>query len=125
MNHGDFIIYGYLLVPASAVNVSTLSEGTGIAGQRYVISCSVSQQDALSVVPEITWRSPDGMELRGQMNSTNFESITVYSASLEFNPLLASHSGVYMCLVSLITSSTLYLPLNSTATSAITVQSEI
>lgn len=112
-------------MPASAVNVSTLSEGTGIAGQRFVISCSVTQQDALSVVPEITWRSPDGIELRGQINSTNFESTTVYSSSLEFNPLLVSHSGVYMCLVSLMTSSTLYLPLNSTATSTVTVQSRL
>ena len=115
----------YVLVPVSAVNVSTSSEGTGIAGQRYIISCRVTQQDALSVVPEIIWRNPDGMELSGQVNSTNFESTTVYSASLEFNPLLTSHSGVYMCLVSLITSSTLSLPLNSTATSTIRVQSEI
>ena len=115
----------YILVPVSAVNVSTSSEGAGIAGQRYVISCSVTQQDALSVVPEIIWRNPDGMELSGRVNSTNFESTTVYSASLEFNPLLTSHSGVYMCLVSLITSSTLSLPLNSTATSIVTVQSKI
>ena len=114
----------YLLVPASAVNVSTSSEGTSIAGQRYVISCSVTQQDVLSVVPEITWHNPDGVELSGQMSSTDFENTTVYSVSLEFNPLLTSHSGVYMCLVSLITSSTLSLPLNSTATSTITVQSE-
>lgn len=111
-------------MPVSAVNVSTSSEGTGIAGQRYVISCSVTQQDALSVVPEITWLSPDGIELSGQTNSTNAESTTIFSASLEFDPLQTSHSGVYMCLVSLITSSTLSLPLNSTATSTIIVQSE-
>ena len=114
----------YFLVPVSAVNVSTLSEGSGIAGQRYAISCTVTQQDALSVVPEITWRSPDGVEISGQVNSTDFESTTAYSALLEFDPLLTSHSGVYMCLVSL-TSSTLYLSLNSTATSTVTVQSEI
>ena len=122
MNCGNFIFY--FLVPVSAVNVSTSSEGTGVAGQRYVISCSVTQQDALSVVPEITWRNPDGMELSGQTNRTNAESTTIYSASLEFDPLQTSHSGVYMCLVSLITSSTLSLPLNSTATSTIIVQSE-
>ena len=84
----------------------------------------MTQQVALSVVPEITWQSPDGIEITGQVNSTDYENRTIYSSSLEFNPLLTSHSGVYMCLVSL-TSSTLYLPLNTTATSAITVQSEI
>ena len=111
-------------MPVSAVNVSTSSEGTGVAGQEYVISCSVTQQDALSVVPEITWRNPDGMEISGQTNRTNAESTTIYSASLEFDPLQTSHSGVYMCLVSLITSSTLSLPLNSTTTSTVIVQSE-
>lgn len=109
-------------MPVSAVNVSTSSEGTAIAGEVYVISCTVTKQATLSVTPDITWVDPNGVEIRGQMNSTSTGSTIISSASLEFDPLLASHSGVYVCQVSL-TSPTLSLPLNSTASTIVTVQS--
>ena len=113
-----------LTVPPDAINVSTSIEGVAIAGQRYVIYCTVTKQSALSVMPEISWLDPNGVEIYGQMNVTSTANTTVSSSSLEFDPLLTSQNGVYLCQVSLI-SATLSLPLNSTAAATITVQSMI
>ena len=96
-----------------------------MAGERYIIFCTVTKQDTLSVTPDITWLGPNGVEISDQMNSTLSDGGTVVSsASLEFDPLLTSHGGIYMCQVSL-TSPTLSLPLNSTATTTVTVQSKL
>ena len=113
-----------LTVPPDAINVSTSIEGVAIAGQRYVIYCTVTKQSTLSVMPEISWLDPNGVEIYGQLNVTSTANTTVSSSSLEFDPLLTSQNGVYLCQVSLI-SATLSLPLNSTAAATITVQSMI
>ena len=110
------------LVPPTAVSISTSSEGTAVAGQRYIILCTVTKQNELSVMPEITWLDSNGMEISGQIISTSSRNTTDFSSSVEFNPLLTSHGGIYVCQVSL-SSATLSLPLNSSAVSTVTVQS--
>ena len=111
-------------MPSSVVSITTSSQGIAIAGQRYTVSCMVTKQAALSVTPEITWINPNGVEVSAQVNSSSTGNTMVSSALLEFNPLMTSHNGLYTCQVSL-TSATLSLPLNSTATATVTVQSMI
>ena len=111
------------LVPVSAVNVSTSSEGTPTAGERYTISCAVSKQQTLSVTPAIVWVDPNGVAINVQVNTTTSGSTIISTASVEFNPLLTSHTGTYVCQVSL-ASATLSLPLNSSASTTVTVQSK-
>lgn len=111
----------FLVLP-TAVSISTSSEGTAVAGQRYIILCTVTKQNELSVMPEITWLDSNGMEISGQIISTSSRNTTDFSSSVEFNPLLTSHGGIYVCQVSL-SSATLSLPLNSSAVSTVTVQS--
>lgn len=117
------LFFGFV-VPSSVVSVTTSSQGIAIAGQRYTVSCTVTKQAALLVTPEITWINPNGVEVSGQVNSSSAGNTTISSALLEFNPLMTSHNGLYTCQVSL-TSPTLSLPLNSSATAAVTVQSMI
>ena len=111
-------------MPSSAVSVNISSQGIAIAGQRYTVSCTLTKQTALSATPGITWIDPNGVEVTGLVNSSNTGNTTVYSSLLEFNPLMTSHNGLYTCQVTL-TSATLSLLLNSTATAAVTVQSMI
>lgn len=84
----------------------------------------LTKQAALSVTPEITWIDPNGVEVTGLVNSSSTGNTTLYSALLEFNPLMTSHNGLYTCQVTL-TSATLSRPLNSTATATVAVPSMI
>ena len=111
-------------MPSDAVTVLTSSEGVPIAGQIYTINCVVTKQSMLSVMPEITWLNPDGVDVYGQLNTTTTGNTTETSSSLVFDPLRTSQYGVYLCQVSLI-SATVSLQLNSTAAATITVQSMI
>ena len=113
-----------LIVPASSITVSTSYEGTAIVGGTYSISCAVTKPAALLSAPDITWISPSGSEISGQINTTQIGNTTVTSVTVQFNPLLLSHSGLYMCDVS-ISSPALSAPLNFTSTAQVSIQSKL
>lgn len=119
------IVYFILIVPASAVTVSTSTQGTASAGSLYSIVCAVARPVSLLAMPVITWVNPSGIAITtGQTNSTRFGSRTVDSMTIQLDPLLASHSGMYACEVSFLPSS-LLASLNLSSATTITVQSEL
>lgn len=79
------------------MRLSTSVEGTATAGSLYSLSCVVSRPTAITEVPEIILLDPSGMQILGQGNVTEVGIWTVNTATTEFDPLLASHNGVYTC----------------------------
>ena len=110
------------LVPPSAVSLSTSAEGSSVAGESYRIYCMVRAPTGLSILPEITWITPSGMEIHGEVNSTVVGGSVVVTSTLTFIPLLTSQSGVYMCQAS-VQSPSLLQPLNISAIVTVSVQS--
>ena len=111
------------LVSSSAVSVSTSAEGSNEAGERYTIHCMVRTPNVLSVLPDITWINPNGVEIHHQVNNTIVGSLIVIMSTVTFTPLLTSQSGIYMCQVSL-QSPSLSQPLNMSDMVTVSVQSK-
>ena len=111
-------------VPASTATVSTSTEGSMIAGSAFFITCVVTKPAALLAAPDITWINPSGVEISGQINTTQMGSTTLVSSALQLNPLLVSHSGLYTCQVSL-SSPSLLAPLNLTSIATVSIQSKL
>ena len=117
------MLFSFSLVPVSAVSVLTSSEGSSLLGGLYTLTCIVSKPYALSATPEIVWVNSDGFELTVQANSTDLRNTTIASATVVFDPLLLSHSGIYTCQVSLITE-IFSQPLNSSVVVSLNVHSK-
>lgn len=103
--------------------VSTSTDGTAVAGSVYSIICTVTMPSALLATPDIAWINPSGTEINSQISSTQNGNMTVVSVLVQFNPLLASHNGLYTCEVSLLSPS-LMAPLNLTSATTVSVQSK-
>ncbi len=114
-----------ITVPASAVTVSSSTEGVTTAGGEYSIICTVTRPTALLATPHITWINPSGSEIRGEVNSTQTENMTmtVTTVTVRLDPLQASHSGLYTCKVS-VSSPSFMAPLNFTSTARVSIQSK-
>lgn len=110
-------------MPASDVTVVTSTEGTETAGSLYSVICTVTKPATLLVAPDITWINPSGIEISGQVNSAQIGNTTVDTVTVQLNPLLVSHGGLYTCEVLLVSSSLLALNLSSTA--MVTTQSKL
>ena len=103
--------------------ISTSTEGTGVAGSPYSIMCTVTKLTALLATPAITWVNPSGIVLSGQTNSTQVGSVSVFSVTVQFTPLLASSAGMYTCEASLVSS--LLNAANLTSTTMVTAQCKL
>lgn len=110
-------------VPVSAVSVSTSTEGARTAGSMYSITCTVTKPITLLATPDISWFNPSGTEIGGRVNSSQIGNMTVASVTVQLDPLLASHSGLYTCEVSLMSPS-LLSPLNLTSAATVSIQSK-
>lgn len=107
------------IVPATAVTVSTSTDGTA-----YSITCTVKKLIALIATPDIVWVIPSGNEVTsGQVNSTQNGSTIILSVTVQLDPLLVSHHGLYTCKVSVLSPS-LLAPLNFTSTATVSIQSK-
>ena len=78
---------------------------------------------ALLTLPDISWFNPSGIEISGQVNSTQIGSTAFVSVKVTLSPLLASYSGYYTCQVSVMSPS-LLAPLNLTSTTRVSIQSK-
>ncbi len=113
-----------LIAPASAVRVSSSTDGTAMAGSAYTIICTVTKPAGLLAIPDITWTNPSGTELNGQMNNQIINTTTVTTVRVQFVPLQTSHGGLYTCQVSLLSPS-LLTPVNLTSSTTVLVQSKL
>ena len=82
------------------MRLSTSVEGTATAGSQYSLTCVVTRPTAITEEPGIILLDPSGMQILGQRNVTEVGIGTVSRVITEFDPLLASHNGVYTCEVS-------------------------
>ena len=92
-------------IPPPEVNI--IADTTSVAGQAYSLLCRVTVPDGLMSEPQIVWRSPQGNILSSggeiivgnQPVLGNPSRLTTYS--IQFSPLLTSHSGTYTCLATI------------------------
>ena len=73
-----------------------VSEGSSKTGGIHTLRCIVIQQENTTLeTPEVVWLNEDGDTL------TNSSGLTIVTTgniiTLEFNPLKASHAGMYSC----------------------------
>ncbi len=90
-------VHCVFVVQLSSVGLTTSTSGAPSAGSTFTISCALTRPIGLLASPEIYWTSPDGIRINGQLNSTNTASANIDVVSVQFDPVLASQNGVYMC----------------------------
>ena len=73
------------------LSVSITPSGTNTAGATYRLVCSVTVTGSTDA-PTITWFDPMDNQVPSEMVST-----TGSMSTLTFNPLSASHAGIYTC----------------------------
>lgn len=87
--------------------LSIVEDGEPIAGQTFVLICSITLPEGLATEPQIAWLSPEGHVLTSEGAVTvgnrpiigNPFRLTTYV--IHFSPLLTSHGGSYTCQVTL------------------------
>ena len=100
---------------APTVSVVHSSNGSILAGEQLILTCSATVQEGTMGSPILTW-SRDGVELSAEASSN--------SLLLRFSPLLTSHGGVYMCTARLAIPEA-GVDVTGTNTTAVRVQSEL
>ena len=75
--------------------ISINTSGTNIAGEIYTVDCSAIVTGSTDS-PAITWLDPMNNPVPSQMVATG---TTGSMSLLTFNPLTASHAGIYTCSV--------------------------
>ena len=90
-----------LMSPTPAIvtaSIPTRSD-TNTAGETYSLECSVTVTGS-TLQPTITWLG-DGVQITSDsfrtVSATTGAGSNVYSSTLTFNPLSASHAGTYTC----------------------------
>ena len=110
----------YLVALQPVISISTPS-GDNTAGGTYTLVCYVAVSQGSTSQPTITWLDNDVQILAPDSSRTvsaiTSEDSNVYSSTLTFNPLSASHAGIYTCRAT-VDGETL------TDTDVVTVQSE-
>ena len=102
------------------VNIITSDTGPFIAGQSYILTCTVTLEN-VTRTPTVEWLDPNNNPLRSDNNIAVGDTVTVncstYITTLHFTRLCISHGGQYSCQATL-------GALNTTAAVNITVQSK-
>ncbi len=77
-------------------SITITSEGNSTAGENYTLTCSVSVIEGLVDDASVTtsWTNNRGEPIQPDFMQTSGINKT---ATLEFNPLLLSHGGQYVC----------------------------
>ena len=79
------------------LQIITFSEsGTGIAGDKFNVTCTVD----VSRAPDVQWIYPDGTIVTnssGIVVGSSMRVGNITNLTLTFNPLLTSHRGQYTC----------------------------
>ncbi len=79
------------LVDPVTVTVSPYEIPT--AGESFSLICTVSLAEGDSLIGAVQWMGPDGVPVsRTHQTKTN-----IYISTLEFNPVMTSHGGEYIC----------------------------
>ena len=76
---------------SSTITVSISTSGSTTAGEAYSLVCSITVTESTNLTI-ITWIDPMNNIVLSDRITTTAASIT-----LTFNPLIASHAGVYTC----------------------------
>ena len=76
---------------SSTITVSISTSGSTTAGEAYSLVCSITVTESTNLTI-ITWIDPMNNTVLSDRITTTAASIT-----LTFNPLTASHAGVYTC----------------------------
>ena len=97
-----YVPLSLIALPPPNVTISSAS-GSAIAGQSYIIICSVQVVPYLAVEPRIEWIKQDS----GTPVTTNLPFLV-------FNPLKISDGGRYICNVSVTVSGDTVSAMNST-----------
>ena len=93
------------------ISISITAGGANTAGETYSLECSAAVTGS-SDHPSITWLDPMNNLVSSEMIYT-----TGSSSTLTFNPLSASHAGMYTCSVNaggVTKTQTLFLTVNGT-----------
>ena len=104
-------IYFHSTVPPDQLQVSVSMGGDPIAGQSYILNCTVEFPDGLTTPVEVEWRNLNGRITSGEGITvddpvTNGNSITL---SLLFNPLRMAHGRLFICEATLMSSAPPYI----------------
>ena len=86
-------------VPLNEITISTTTDGTGIIGQNYRITCIVLFPRGLIHPMDVNWSDQNGLLSSGnEITVTNSlvsdENIT---SVLEFNPFRTAHGSQFSC----------------------------
>ena len=75
------------------LTVSISPYETPTAGESFSLTCTVSLTEGDSLIGAVQWMDPDGVPV----SSTHLAMTNVYISTLEFNPVMTSHGGDYIC----------------------------
>ena len=84
----------------ATVQISTPPDDSAIVGREFVMTCTVTVVEGLTVIPEVVWIGPDG-NITGTKNITmGYEQTTglVTTRSLTLHSLQSSEGGQYSCM---------------------------
>ena len=88
----------FCVVLLSSLRITTYTSGSPSVGSSLSITCMLTKPAALlTASPEIYWVGSDGSRIRATLNSSVEGTESVDTLTAEFDPLLASQSGVYAC----------------------------
>lgn len=89
----------FVLVPLNEVSVSTTTKGYPLAGEQFMVLCTVKLPEGLTNPVIIEWHDSTGILLEDEETtfSYDFDSETNVTSVLEFEPFRRVHGDRFAC----------------------------